>query len=104
MKRNQTRHTARKSVVNTKQIHVYTYSEHGKSHICSSGVPNVAFAMFARGENLDLHDICHTIKHEQIQFFVQCNALIHNFLSPLVDAGFDTNILKSITEVKRVTC
>ena len=34
----------------------------------------MAFAMFAICANLTLHNICHTGRHENIHFFVQCYA------------------------------
>ena len=40
------------SITNAMQIHVYTYSQHDKCHICSCGVANVAFTIFAIGVDI----------------------------------------------------
>ena len=57
------------NVAKIMQIHVYTYNKHGKYHICSCGVANVAFTMFAIGVTMFFIHICHTGKHDQIRSF-----------------------------------
>ena len=49
------------SVANMMQMHVYTYSKHGKCHNVVIDVANVAFTYYlCTGVNMYLHQICHT--------------------------------------------